>query len=183
MKILTLALLALPLFLISTNANAQTIGLSKGGNVPSAITLLDQENNKTDLNDLSGDNGTVIVFYRSAKWCPYCQSQLIDLKANQEAIESKGYNLVGISYDSVADLKKFSDKHQISYSLLSDEGSQTIKAFGIFNDKHKEGSFAYGVPHPAVYIVGKDGVIKDVLREEGYKKRPEVSDIVEAIEK
>lgn len=183
MKILTLALMAVPLLLIHTNADAQTTRLEKGDNIPGAITLLDQENNKTSVDDLSGENGTVLVFYRSAKWCPYCQAQLIDLKANQETIESKGYNLVGISYDSVADLNKFSEKHQISYPLLSDEGSQTIRAFGIFNDKHKEGSFAYGVPHPAVYIVNKDGVIKDVLREEGYKNRPEISDIVEAIEK
>jgi len=181
MRIVILTLLALPLFVV--NASAQAKGLEVGDNIPADIILLNQDSEKTSLEELYGEEGVVLVFHRSAKWCPYCQSQLINLKAHQEDIEAKGYNIVGISYDSVEDLKAFSDKRKMSYTLLSDKGSDTIRAFGIFNDEHKEGSFAYGVPHPTIYIVQDDSVIKDILREEGYKKRPEVSDILEAIEK
>jgi len=144
MKIFIMALMVLPIILFNQNANAQIKTLDVGDNVPSDIVLQNQEGEDAALNGLSGDKGTVIVFHRSAKWCPYCQAD---------------------------------------YPLLSDKGSETIKAFGIFNTEHKEGSFAYGVPYPAVYVVNKDGAIKGVLREDGYKKRPEVSDILEVIEK
>jgi len=183
MKIFIMALMVLPIILFNQNANAQIKTLDVGDNVPSDIVLQNQEGEDAALNGLSGDKGTVIVFHRSAKWCPYCQAQLINLKANQKDIEATGYNIVAISYDSVDDLNAFSMKRKIDYPLLSDKGSETIKAFGIFNTEHKEGSFAYGVPYPAVYVVNKDGAIKGVLREDGYKKRPEVSDILEVIEK
>jgi peroxiredoxin len=183
MKFFTLALLVLPFLVMAGQVDAQQKRLEAGDNIPTKVMLLNQHNEKTMLQDTFGEEGGVIVFYRSAEWCPYCQAQLINLKAHQEDIEAVGYNLIGISYDDVEDLKAFSDKRKISYPLLSDKGSETIKAFGIFNEEHKEGNFAYGVPHPAIYIVNSDGSIKGVLLEDGYKKRPEVSDIFEAIEK
>lgn len=182
MKNLLITTLALLFLMAPYSVNAQTTPLGGGDTIPEDITATDQENNQVDLNNLFGENGLVIVFYRSAKWCPYCQAQLINLKAFQDDIEDKGYKIVGISYDSVEDLKDFSDKRKITFPLLSDPQSQIIESFGILNTEHKEGSFAYGVPYPATYIVKTGGKIKDVLREEGYKKRPEVSKILEIIE-
>ena len=66
--------------------------------------------------------------------------------------------------------------------MLSDEGSSTIRAFGILNEDFAQDHFAYGVPHPHVYVVGTDGTVQAVLAEETYKKRPTVEAIVEAIE-
>jgi len=183
MKNLIIVLLVMIFSLASTTSQAQTKRLDVADNIPENIILKNQLGEGADLNSLYGDKGMVMVFYRSAAWCPYCQAQLINLKAYQDDIEAKGYNIVAISYDAVEELKKFSDKRKISFPLLSDANSETIKAFGILNEEHEVGSFAYGVPHPAVYVVNKDGSIKGVLHEDGYKKRPEVSAILEVIEK
>ena len=59
--------------------------------------------------------------------------------------------MIGISYDSVDDLKSFSDKHKISYPLLSDAGSEVIKKYGILNTKDDS-----GIPNPGIYIIDKD---------------------------
>ena len=185
MRKLLLALLALPL-LITTSTNvvfSKENALTIGSKIPSEVILKNQDGDLKDLQGLAGDNGSVIVFYRSAKWCPYCQAQLINLNAYHDDITEKGYEVVGVSYDSVEELKKFSDKRKIPFALLADEGSDVIKKFGIFNEDHEKGSFAYGVPHPTIYVTDGSGLIKAVLTEEGYKKRPEVSDIMKAIEK
>lgn len=187
MKALILSLLILPIIVVGAYANDDAKPMAErfeiGDIVPSNITLKNQAGENVLLNSLAGEEGTVLVFHRSAKWCPYCQAQLINLKAYQEDIETTGYNIVAISYDSVEDLEEFATKRKMTFPLLSDEGSETIKLFGIFNIEHKEGSFAYGVPYPAIYVVNKDGSIKGILREDGYKKRPEVSDIIEVIKK
>jgi len=65
--------------------------------------------------------------------------------------------------------------------MLSDQGSETIKAFGVLNEDFEPDHFAYGVPYPVVYVVGYDGVVQAVLQEDGYKKRPEIDVIVAAI--
>ncbi len=166
---------------ISLSVNAQSEALGENDLIPKDIVLMDQSNNKVQIDDLYGENGLVFVFYRSAKWCPYCQAQLINLKAYQDDIQSEGYNIAAISYDSIQDLKEFSDKRKITFPLLSDTKSEVIKLFGLLNTEYEKGSFAYGVPYPAIYVIKKDGKIKDMLREEGYKKRPEVSKILQII--
>ena len=153
-----------------------------GKSLPTNLELKDEAGQTRSFEDLTGENGAVLVFYRSAKWCPYCKIQVIDLNAQRAAFVEKGYNLVGISYDATEELKKFDDQYKIEFPLLSDEGSKTIKAFGIFNEEHEEGSFAYGVPHPTIYVVSKDKEIKATLAEESYKVRPTVQDVLNALD-
>jgi len=150
--------------------------------LPTDLRLSDETGAMRSFEDLKGENGAILVFYRSAKWCPYCKMQLIDMNAQRELFEQKGYNLVAISYDSVEELAKFDARYKVDFPLLSDEGSKTIRAFGIFNEEHEEGSFAYGVPHPTIYVVNNDGEITASIAEESYKNRPTVDAVLELIE-
>ena len=65
--------------------------------------------------------------------------------------QAAGIQVVGISYDSVAVLKKFSDGHKITFPLLSDPGSKTIDAYHIRNEAAK--GKAEGVPNPGTFIL------------------------------
>ena len=67
-------------------------------------------------------------------------------------IEATGTQVVGISYDSVETLKSFADQRSISYPLLSDEGSKTIKAYGIHSQE--------GYPHPGTYLLDEEGIVQ-----------------------
>lgn len=80
--------------------------------------------------------------------------------------------LVGVSYDSVEILKKFSDKQRVTFPLLSDQGSEVIKAFGLHNKK--------GLPHPGTIIVDSNGVIRAKLFHKGYAKRHTPDDLRKA---
>lgn len=173
-------ILALFMFVITIPAYADT-PLTKGENIPS-IALQDQNGEARIWDDLIGKRGAVIVFYRSAEWCPYCQAQLIELGRNKDKFDRSGYHLIGISYDSVEKLKKFDNKYNLDFPFLSDPESETIKQFGILDESHKEGSFAYGVPQPTIYVVSKTGIVQDILAEEGYKNRPQVDVIIDSIE-
>ena len=97
------------------------------------------------------------------------------------AFEKEDYPIIAISYDPIEKLHKFTLKNNIQYALLSDEGSETIKKFGILNEEYPEGHFAHGVPHPAIYVINNDGTIKAVYAEDGYTKRPNPKMILEDI--
>ncbi len=168
------------LFLTMQSVSAQS-EVSKGDQIPS-LSLVDKDGKTQSFDSIKGESGAVLVFIRSAAWCPYCQRQLIDLNEFYKDIESTNYELVSVSYDAVDVLKNFSDKHNIQFNMLSDEGSSIIKAFGILNMDMKPGSKAYGIPNPAIYIVSSDGAVQSVLSEEGYKKRPSPEVLLEEIE-
>lgn len=153
-----------------------------GQEIPHVLALKDQNGQERSFESYSGEKGVVLVFVRSADWCPFCQVQMLDLRDKGEAITALGYDVVTISYDAPETLKAFADKYNFPYVMLSDTGSEVIKAFGILNEDFNPDHFAYGVPHPYVYVVGNDKFIRAVLSEEGYKKRPQVDAIVDAIE-
>ena len=67
--------------------------------------------------------------------------------------------IAAVSYDSTEILAAFAQKHSIGFPLLSDQGSQTIRNFGIFNFNMAPDLRAYGVPHPVDYLVNPDGFV------------------------
>ena len=179
MKLLTL-LLALTFFSFSATAAE---GLKVGDQIPTNLELKDKAGEMQSFDTLKGDKGLVMFFVRSADWCPYCQVQLLDLrKGAADGIINFGYNIAIISYDTPEKLNKFATKYKFDFPMLSDEGSETIKKFGILNEDKKPGQFGYGIPHPTIYIVSQDKNIQEILDKESYTRRPEIEDIVGVIQ-
>jgi DsbC/DsbD-like thiol-disulfide interchange protein len=81
--------------------------------------------------------------------------------------------VIGISYDSIEDLKSFSEKHQISYPLLSDVGSKVIKKYGILNTNDDS-----GIPNPGIYIIDKNLKVLSKQFEKPYTARPTAESVL-----
>lgn len=173
-------LMTLVAFTFFFNADAHAF-LKEGESLPHTLEASDQNNVQHNFDTIKRENGAVLVFVRSADWCPFCQQQLIDMNKVEKEIETLGYGLASISYDNIEELAKFSKKQSIAYPMLSDTNSQIIKAFDILNEEMEQGTKGYGIPHPAVYIINAEGVVVARFAEEGYKKRPPSSLILEKL--
>lgn len=153
------------------------------GDKAPAVVATDSAGKAQSLKRLHGKNGTVLVFFRSAAWCPYCKAQLIDLNAHAAAaLKSRGYALVGLSYDSPEVLAKFAAERNVTWPLLSDPKSAVIDGWQLRDPAYGADSRAYGVPRPALYVIGRDGRIKARLMEESYKNRPAVETLLAAVD-
>mgnify|MGYP003576758938 CR=1 FL=1 len=62
-------------------------------------------------------------------------------------------------------------KGKVGFSLLSDLDHKVIDAYGLRDPAYK-GQDTYGIPHPAVYMINKDGKITWSRIESDYRKRP-----------
>jgi peroxiredoxin len=174
-------LLAALALLVPSMAFAFDIGPAVGSKAP-PISATDVAGKAVTIKSLSDKNGVVLVFFRSAKWCPFCQKQLIELKAAQAPLAQRGYRLVALSYDNAEVLTTFTTKQQIPFTFLSDQGSTTIDAFKLRDPQYKEGSFAYGVPMPAIMVISAKGIVQAKLAEEGYRNRPAVAAVLAAVD-
>src|SRR5690242_13869933 len=133
-------------FLFVTGVYGQTVrkvdlfklGPQVGATVPD-FNLPDQHGRTWSLQSVMGPKGAMIVFYRSADWCPYCKTQLLELQSQYAGLRKDGLGLAAISYDSQDVLGAFSQQHGITFPLLSDAGSATIKRYGILNTVAEEG--------------------------------------------
>ncbi|MEZ5946453.1 MAG: peroxiredoxin family protein [Hyphomonas sp.] len=130
------------------------------------------------LADLAGEKGTVVAFFRSADWCPFCQKQLVELEDAAAPLADSGWTLIGVSYDAPETLAAFKAGKGLSYGLYADPGSMAIDAFHLRNHGVTAGSRFDGIPHPAIIFVAADGTVKAVLREDGYKARPSVESVL-----
>jgi peroxiredoxin len=176
------------------------LGPQVGATVPD-FNLADQQGRKRTLQSVMGPKGAMIVFYRSADWCPYCKTQLLELQSQYDTLRKDGLGLVGISYDSQDILAAFSRQHGITFPLLSDVGSETIKRYGILNTVAEEGlgpngndpaiiaavklyvsanganERQHGIPFPGTFIVDRAGRVKARFFEDSYTVRNTVSNI------
>lgn len=159
-------------------ASMETVGPVVGDPAP-PVNVVTAAGDPANLATLAGENGTAIAFVRSLAWCPYCQKQAIGLEDAKAPLDEAGWSLVALSYDSPETLARFAGKKDITYTLVSDADSEVIRAFNLLNRDVREGSRQWGIPHPAIVFIRKDGTVAAVLREEGYKKRPEVEAVVE----
>jgi peroxiredoxin len=168
------------------------VGLSAGQKAPD-FSARDQFGKTQTLDSLRGPKGTVLLFYRSADWCPYCKGQLIQLQAAKERFQKQGIGLAGISYDSVEILKYFADRRKIDFPLLSDPDSQIIRKYQVLNAE-AVGPNA-GMARPGYFFIDPEGMIREKFFEAKYRERltgntvlsklfpelgEEVSDTVEA---
>jgi peroxiredoxin len=149
--------------------NAQT-GPAVGAKLP-AISATDQNGKAWTFNTLRGPKGLMLVFARSADWCPYCKTHLADLNSQLAESRKKGLGVASVTYDSTAVLKDFGNRVNIGFPMLSDPESKIIRAFGIFNTNVDPKSPQYGIPFPGTYIVNAKGIVTAKYFEEDYRER------------
>ena len=104
--------------------------------------VMDQDGNKVTSNELTGKK-TIIYFYPKDNTSG-CTAEACNLRDNYEALSSKGYNVVGVSKDSVASHKKFADKYELPFTLLSDTSTQMLQDFGAWGEKKMCGKVSVG---------------------------------------
>lgn len=115
-----------------TRIDVSKLGPQVGQTVPD-FSLTDQNGKVWTRASIMGPKGALLLFYRSADWCPYCKTQLLDLQSRLDELRAKGLGVAAISYDPGPTLTEFAGRKHITFPLLSDAGSATIKKFGILN--------------------------------------------------
>lgn len=91
----------------------------------------------------------------------------------------QGLSVAGVSYDSVAVLADFSKRRGITFPLLSDRGSMTIRQYGILNTTIPESNQqTYGIPFPGTFVLNAQGVVTSRYFEEAYQERTTVGSIL-----
>jgi len=181
-RILIGGLAAAPLLAPGLVWAAESFGPRAGSKAPPIDPLTDQDGKMRRLADLAGPKGTILMFYRSAGWCPYCQAQLIAMQDGAAQLERRGYRIVGISYEGPEVNKAFTQRRGVTYPLLSDPGAKVISAWGLRDPQYAQGHRAFGVPRPVIYVIDRQNTIRARLAEATYQNRPPVAEVAKAID-
>jgi peroxiredoxin len=146
------------------------VGLKMGDKAP-MITAVNTQGEKATIKELSLNKGLILVFNRSADWCPFCKRHLIELNQYADKFTELGYGVAALSYDSIDILKAYTKERKIKFPMLSDVKSETFLSYGILNKQYKPGDMDYGIPYPGVVVINEQGIMIHSYFFQGYKKR------------
>lgn len=140
-------------------------------NIPK-FSLQDQDGNTVTNKDLLG-TWALIYFYPKDD-TPGCTTEACSFRDGRDMLSSYGIKVIGISKDSVKSHKKFVDKYNLDFSLLSDESTETIQAFGSWKLKKFMGREYMGINRDS-YLVNPKGEI--VKKYEGVNPKTHIAEI------
>ncbi len=130
----------------------------------------DQNGNIVKSAELIGKK-TVVYFYPKAN-TPGCTAEACSLRDNYERFLALGYNVIGISKDSVKAQKNFSDKYALPFPLLADTDALIIKAFGAWGEKKLYGKTYEGILRKT-FIFNENGILEEIIDKVNTKNHAE----------
>jgi len=138
--------------------------LSVGDNAP-AFSLPSQDGTIVSLSDFKGKK-VLLYFYPKAD-TPGCTKQACSIRDASKELKKLDVSAIGISPDKAAKQKKFDDKYNLGFLLLSDPDNKVAKAYGAWGEKSMYGKTYEGIIRSSFVIDGQGKVVQA-----SYKVKP-----------
>ena len=124
------------------------------------FTLLDEDGEAVKLSQFKGRR--VVVFFYPKAMTPGCTREACDFRDEVAAFEKAKVAVLGISKDRPEAQRRFKEKHQLPFPLLSDADLAVQKAWGAWGKKSMYGKTVEGTLRTTV-IVGADGKVEKIF--------------------
>ena len=125
------------------------------GSKASDFTLPSRSGDMVSLEDFKGKKPVVLFFYPKDD-TPGCTRQACAFRDDYAEFGRLDAEVIGISSDSVESHQDFALKHDLPYTLLSDEEGKARRLYGVPN--------TFGLfPGRVTYVIDKEGVVRHVF--------------------
>lgn len=130
-------------------------------------------NEKGQLVQLTDFRGKKLVLYFYPKDdTPGCTAEACSLRDGYPRFLAKGYEILGVSPDSVKKHVKFQEKYQLPFSLLADEDHAVALAYGVWGQKKFMGRTYDGI-HRTTFVIDEAGKIESIIAQVDTAKHAE----------
>jgi peroxiredoxin Q/BCP len=133
--------------------------LQIGDKAPS-INAIDQNDNNITLEQYQGKK--VVLYFYPKDMTPGCTAQSCNLSDNYTALQKNGYDVIGVSCDSVKRHQKFIEKYSLPFNLISDEDQKVVNDYGVWQLKKFMGREYMGIVR-TTFIIDENGIIEEII--------------------
>ncbi|WP_267434807.1 peroxiredoxin [Sphingomonas sp. GM_Shp_1] len=128
--------------------------MEQGDPIP-AVTVATATGEPLALGELAGP---LVVYFYPKDDTSGCTREAQDFTALAGDFSAAGVRVIGISKDSPAKHRKFTEKHALTVELASDEDGAACEAFGVWGEKKLYGKTYMGIER-ATFLFGRDGTL------------------------
>ena len=132
----------------------------KAGDEAPDFASKDQNGNPINLSDYRGKK--VVLYFYPKDNTPGCTAESCNLRDNYEALQTAGYEVLGVSSDGEKSHQKFIAKHELPFTLITDEDKSVHEAFGTWDLKKFMGKEYMGTLR-STFVIDEEGKIAEVI--------------------
>ena len=124
------------------------------------INAVDQNGNQITLDQYKGKK--VVLYFYPKDMTPGCTAQSCNLSDNYTLLQKNGYDVIGVSCDSIKRHQKFIEKHSLPFNLISDEDQKVVNDYGVWQLKKFMGREYMGIVR-TTFLIDENGKIKNII--------------------
>lgn len=147
--------------------------LKLGDSLPEFIGT-NQNGEQIDSKELKGKK--LVVFFYPKAITPGCTAEACNLRDNYSMLKKKGFQLLGVSADSVKRQKNFAVKNELPFDMIADENHDLIEKFGVWQLKKFMGREFMGIVR-TTFVFDENGICIQVI--DKVKTKDHASQILE----
>jgi len=132
----------------------------KIGDKAPLINAIDQNGNKITLDQYKGKK--VVLYFYPKDMTSGCTAQACNLSDNYSHLNKNGYDVIGVSCDSVKRHQKFIEKYDLPFNLISDEDKKVVNDYGVWQLKKFMGREYMGIVR-TTFLIDENGVVEDII--------------------
>ena len=130
------------------------------GNKAPEINAVDQNGNQITLDQYKGKK--VVLYFYPKDMTPGCTAQSCNLSDNYALLQKNGYDVIGVSCDSIKRHQKFIEKHSLPFNLISDEDQKVVNDYGVWQLKKFMGREYMGIVR-TTFLINENGIIEEII--------------------
>jgi peroxiredoxin Q/BCP len=143
--------------------------LKEGVKAPNFIGI-DQAKKERKLEDYKGRK--LILFFYPKDNTAGCSAEAVNLKENYQLLQNKGFELLGVSPDSIISHQKFISKKELPFNLIADTEKIILKTYGVWGEKKMYGRVYMGVSR-TTFVIDEKGIIQKIFKKVKTKEHTE----------
>src|SRR3954452_1012853 len=142
------------------------------------------------------ERGPVAVMFFRGHWCPYCRLNVRAVIHAGDRLKAMGAQIVAIMPETQEFTEKFKADSGAPFPVLTDLDNDYALSLNLaiwlgseiqgllsYQDMARfHGNDGWMLPIPAVFVVGRDGLVKARFVDPDFRKRMEIDDLLEALE-
>lgn len=130
----------------------------------------DQNGNIISLDDFKGKK--LILYFYPKDNTPGCTAEACNLRDNYNVLLKKGFQIVGVSTDSIDSHKKFQEKFELPFPLIADEDKKIVQQYGVYGEKKFMGKTHMGTIR-TTFLIDEHGIIQKIITKPDTKNHAE----------
>jgi len=138
----------------------EMMAILQEGSIAPDFVLMDQNEQAHSLSDYRGKR--VVLYFYPKDDTPGCTTEACEFRDDYDAYAEAGVVILGVSPDSPKSHKKFKEKYNLPFTLLSDESHEVLEAYGVWGAKQMYGKEYMGV-FRTTYVINEDGTVVKVF--------------------